>query len=65
MAKTIRNGNVVIRVSDIVAVHIPAIEPFVVEICTRYPLSPLRFTCSSREEAIQYLNDLQKEIENE
>ena len=65
MAKTHRNGDVVIRIADIVAAHIPSDDPQAVEICTRYALSCFRFHCSSEEIARKYIDDLQKMIEDE
>ena len=65
MSKSHRNGDVIIRVRDIIAVHIPNDEPDVVEICTRYSLASFRFKCKSEEEAKGYIDQLQKEIEND
>lgn len=64
MAKIHRNGNVIIRTADIVAAHIPSDEPQVVEICTRYHHA-FRFKCSSEESAKRYIDELEKELENE
>ena len=65
MAKTHRNGDVVIRIADIVAAHIPSDDPQIVEIYTRYALSGFRFHCSSEEIARKYIDDLQKLMEDE
>lgn len=65
MAKIHRNGDVIIRVSDIVAAHIPSDETDMVEICTRYALANFRFKCQSEQVAKDYINNLQKEMEDE
>ena len=57
MAKIHRNGDVIIRVSDIVAAHIPSDETDVVEICTRYALANFRFKCQSEQVAKDYINN--------
>lgn len=61
MARIYKNGEVAIRVKDIVAVHIPSDEPLMVEICTTYALANFRFNCSSEESA----KSLWKEISDE
>ena len=61
MARIYKNGEVAIRVKDIVAVHIPSDEPLTVEICTTYALSCFRFNCTSEESA----KSLWKEISDE
>ena len=63
MSKVHRNGDVIIRVSDIVAAHIPSDETDVVEICTRYSIANFRFKCKTPEEAKNYINDIQKMME--
>ena len=65
MSKVHRNGNVIIRVSDIIAAHIPSDETDVVEICTRYALANFRFKCKTPEEANGYIDQLQKMMEDE
>ena len=65
MSKVHRNGNVIIRVSDIVAAHIPSDETDVVEICTRYALANFRFKCKTEQEANGYIDQLQKMMEDE
>jgi hypothetical protein len=65
MAKIHRNGNVIIRIADIVAAHIPPDEPQVVEIFTRRTGADFRFKCSSEESAKRYIDELEKELENE
>jgi len=61
MARIYKNGEVSIRVKDIVAVHIPSDEPLTVEICTTYALASFRFNCTSEESA----KSLWKEISDE
>lgn len=51
MARIYKNGEVAIRVKDIVAVHIPADDDTIVEVCTTYALSSFRFQCRSNEAA--------------
>lgn len=63
MAKIHRNGDVIIRVSDIVAAHIPSDETDVVEIFT--DLANFRFKCQSEQVAKDYISNLQKEMEDE
>ena len=65
MAKIHRNGNVIIRVSDIVAAHIPSDETDVVEICTRYSIANFRFKCMNEKDASDYIDQLQWMIEDE
>ena len=65
MSKIHRNGDVIIRVSDIVAAHIPSDDPLAVEICTRYALSSFRFHCTSEESAKSYINELQNLMLND
>lgn len=65
MAKIHRNGNVIIRVSDIVAAHIPSDATDVVEICTRCSIANFRFKCKNEQEANSYIDELQKMIEDE
>ena len=65
MAKIHRNGNVIIRVSDIVAAHIPSDETDVVEICTRYSIANFRFKCKNEQGANGYIDQLQKMMEDE
>ena len=60
MARIYKNGEVAIRVKDIVAVHIPADDDTIVEVCTTYALANFRFQCRSNEEAKslwQYISD--------
>ena len=61
MARIYKNGEVAIRVKDIVAVHIPSDDDTCVEVCTTYALANFRFGCNSNESA----KSLWKEIYDE
>ena len=61
MARIYKNGEVAIRVNDIVAVHIPSDDDTIVEVCTTYALSSFEFHCKSNELA----KSLWKEISDE
>lgn len=61
MARIYKNGEVAIRVKDIVAVHIPSDDALSVEVCTTYALANFRFKCESEESA----KSLWKEISDE
>lgn len=62
MAKVHRNGNTIIRVSDIVLAHIPEENPTFVEVGTKAGHS-ITFKHKTEEEALKYLNDLQEIME--
>lgn len=60
MARIYKNGEVAIRVKDIVAVHIPSDNDKIVEVCTTYALANFRFRCKYNEAAKslwQYISD--------
>lgn len=58
MAKTYRNGNVVIRLSEIVAVQIPEGQTNRVDIITSIN-EKFRFHCDSHDRAIEIVNEIQ------
>lgn len=62
MAKVHRIGNTIIRVSDIVLAHIAESNPTHVTIGTKAGHS-ITFKHKTEEEALKYLNDLQKIME--
>ena len=62
MARIHRNGNTIFRVSDISVVIIPNNEPTTVVICTRAG-GHIEFRCKTEEEALNYLDTLQKLME--
>lgn len=62
MTKTLRNGDVVIRLDKILAVHIPNPGDKVVEVILSN-FAMFSFHCKTPEEAKETLNFIQKELE--
>ena len=62
MARIYKNGEVSIRVKDIVAVHIPLDDDTSVEVCTTYALASFRFKCQSNELAKSLWKDISDEM---
>jgi hypothetical protein len=65
MARIYKNGEVAIRVKDIVAVHIPSDDDKIVEICTTYALASFRFRCKSNESAKSLWQEISDEMVKE
>ena len=61
MTKIHRNGDVIIRLDHIAAAHIPDDNKRVVEIF--FNNRSFSFRCNTKEDAKEYINTLQKEIE--
>lgn len=63
MAKTLRNGDTVIRLDKILAVHIPNPGDKVVEVILSNYVR-FSFHCKTSEEAKETLNIIQKKLED-
>jgi len=62
MARIYKNGEVAIRVKDIVAVHIPSDDDTIVEVYTTYALANFRFRCASNEAAKSLWQEIYDEM---
>lgn len=65
MARIYKNGEVAIRVKDIVAVYIPSDDDASVEVCTTYALASFRFKCESEEAAKSLWQEISDEMVKE
>ena len=65
MARIYTNGEVAIRVKDIVAVNIHSDDDTIVEVFTSYALASFRFQCRSNEAAKSLWQQISDEMVKE